>query len=70
MLAAMAMRIDNLSTSVLDLIDDETLIKVLSRRAVAALPVSLDPEIDDSRAQVAREKRILRLLERVSRYSG
>lgn len=63
------MRIDNPSAETLDLIDDDTLVEVLSDRRVV-LPVSLEPQPEDPVVQVARERRILRLLPRVSRDSG
>jgi len=62
----MKLCVDSPSADVLDLISDEELVKVLRLRGPVP-PDSLNPVAARAAVQVAREKRILRLLPKVSR---
>lgn len=64
--AALKLSIDSPDAGTMDLISDEQLIEVLRERGPTP-PPSLEPTPDSAHLQMERERRILRLLPRVSR---
>lgn len=62
----MKLRVDSPSAETLDLMSDDVLVEVLRERGPMP-PPSLDPRPEDAAKQVARERRVLRLMPRVRR---
>jgi hypothetical protein len=64
--AAVKLSIDSPDAGVMDIISDEQLIEVLRQRG-PTVPPNLEVEAVSTKVQLERERRVLRLLPRVSR---